>query len=113
MKDHFQMEDSFQIPQGSAGPAGCVSPPGGLCIMGLALGADDSIICATNTHQLLTFSLSQLKAIKEGVASAGTGVEFLLTSFHGPNEKGEAAITGVYIYIYMYIYIYICTHIYV
>lgn len=95
MKDHFQMEDSFQIPAESAGPAGIASPPGGLCITGLALGSDDSIICSTNTQQLLTFSMSQLKAIKDGVASAGTGVEFLMTSFHSPNERGEAAITGI------------------
>jgi hypothetical protein len=59
------------------------------------------------------------------------GVEFLLTSFHGRNEKGEAAITGKsknhhififhdlfmaylwYIYIYTYIYIFIYMYMYI
>jgi cilia- and flagella-associated protein 57 len=95
IKDQFQMEDSFQIPLESAGPASCASPPGGLCITGLVLGTDDSIICSTDTKQLLTFSLSQLKVIKDGVAGAGSGVEFLMTSFHGPNEKGQSAIIDI------------------
>ena len=98
MKDHFIMEDSFQIPRESLGPSKNILdqiPSVDISISGLALGSDDSIICSTSTDQLLTFSLSQLKAIKDSIAPAGTGVEFLLTSFHGPNNKGEAAITGI------------------
>lgn len=98
MKDNFIMEDSFQIPKESSGlPRNILDQTisNDVWITGLALGTDDSIICATNTDQLLTFSLSQLKAIKDGIAPPGTGVEFLLTSFHGSNNKGEAAITGI------------------
>lgn len=54
-------------------------------------GSEDTLVCCTDKYQLLYISLSTLTNIKEN----GGSFENLLTSFHMPNSKGEAAITGI------------------
>ena len=61
----------------------------------MVMGPDEAIVCATSAQQILSFSMSQVKNIKEGMASLVGGLEYLVTSFHGPNRDGEAAITGI------------------
>ena len=92
IKDSFQIESSFHIPKEYSG---CSEPSGNVIITGLATGTDDYIICSTSTQQILTFSINQLQAIKNKEMNAGSGIEFIMTSFHGPNAKGESTITGI------------------
>lgn len=92
VKDSFQVENSLQIPKEYSG---CSEPSGNVIITGLVAGTDDYIICTTNTQQILTFSPNQLQAIKNKEAKEGSGLEFLMTSFHSPNSQGESMITGI------------------
>ena len=71
------------------------SHTGGVSINAMVMGPDEAIVCATSAQQILAFSMSQVKNIKEGMASLVGGLEYLVTSFHGPNRDGEAAITGI------------------
>ncbi|KAJ1436600.1 quinon protein alcohol dehydrogenase-like superfamily [Ochromonadaceae sp. CCMP2298] len=80
LKEKYSMEDSCILPGERPGH-----------VLAFAVGPDDSLVCATDRQQLLGLSLSNLLGIKEGTS----GVENILTSFHGPGVSGEAAITGI------------------
>lgn len=56
----------------------------------IAVGTDDSLVLATDTQQLLYFTVSSLQHAKDS-----SGFENLYLSFHGPNVRGESAITGI------------------
>jgi len=80
LKEKYALEDACSLPGERPGH-----------ILTFAVGPDDGLACATDRQQLLSISLSNLIGIKEGTG----GVENILTSFHGPSDRGEAAITGI------------------
>lgn len=80
IKEHYHLENSFQLPKNKAN------------IVSLQMGSDDLLICQTDTQQLYQFSQSHGNSVKE---NNGGGFDYLISSFHGPNAKGDSAITGI------------------
>ena len=80
IKEKYQLEDSFVLYGDAMGN-----------VTEFAMGPDDSLVCATDRHQLLQIQLSNLGMIKSGVG----GLENILTPFHHPNDKGDSSITGI------------------
>jgi WD40 repeat protein len=78
IKEQYQFEDSLFIP-----------PKKGNIVV-LTMGSDDTLVCGTDTQQLYQISMNSIIHNKEN-----NGFDFLHTSYHGPNEQGEAAITGI------------------
>lgn len=78
IKEKYQLEDTIRIP----GQRGDISA--------FALGPDENLAISTDKNQLLTVPLTNLN-VKEGTPN----FENILSSFHMPNSKGEAAITGM------------------
>jgi WD40 repeat protein len=79
LKERYALEDTLKLP-GNRGN-----------ILTFAVGPDDALVCATSSHQLVSVALTNKAEIKAGTA----GVENILTSFHGPNSRGDATITGI------------------
>jgi WD40 repeat protein len=79
LKEKYVLEDSIRLP-GNRGN-----------ILTFAIGPDDALVCATSAHQLVSVALTNKAEIKAGTA----GVENILTAFHGPNNRGDASITGI------------------
>ena len=79
IKEKYALEDTCRLP-GNRGN-----------ILTFAVGPDDSLVCGTSRHQLVSVVLSNIAGIKDGTG----GVENILTSFHGPNIRGDASITGI------------------
>lgn len=79
LKEKYVFEDSIRLP-GNRGH-----------IQTFAIGPDDSLVCATSAHQLVSVALANKAEIKAGTS----GVDNILTPFHGPNQRGDAAITGI------------------
>lgn len=79
IKERYQIEDTLKI-SGNRGSA-----------IQFALGNEEVLVCTTDKNQILSIPLSVLSNVKEH-----NGVfENVLTSFHMPNSKGEAAIVGI------------------
>lgn len=79
IKEQFRYEESYHIPDKKGS------------VVSLALGGDDLLVCLTDTQQLFQFSLNHANSGREG----HSGFEYLLTSFHGPNTRGDSTITGI------------------
>lgn len=79
LKEKYSLEDSCKL-SGNRGH-----------ILAFAIGPDDALVCATSRHQLVSVVLSNMAGIKDG----SSGVENILTAFHGPNNRGDASITGI------------------
>lgn len=78
-REHFQLESKFYI-------------AGKHCkVVSMAVGTDDTLVVITDTNQMLSVSVSNLYNAKETAPT----FENVLTSFHGPNARGECAITGI------------------
>lgn len=78
LKEQYQLDNSYRIP----GAKGNVNM--------IAIGTDDSLVLATDTQHLMYFTVSSLQHAKDG-----SGFENLFMSFHGPNIRGESAVTGI------------------
>lgn len=112
IKERYQLEESYIIP-GNYGN-----------ILDITLGLDELLVCGMEKHQLLSCSLSSLHSLKDGgggnsgsntantattphhnhsnnnnsnsaVHPTNSIFENVFTSFHYPNNRGEAEITGI------------------
>ena len=79
LKEKYALADTCRLP-GNRGH-----------ILTFAVAPDDSLVCGTSRQQLVSVVLSNIAGIKDGTG----GVENILTSFHGPNIRGDASITGI------------------
>lgn len=94
IKEHYQLvEPSFHLPrEKDKDKASTMHHPldkGN--IIALAMGADDALICQTDSQQIYVFSQNH----SGGGGGKENSFSFLLSSFHSPNAKGESAITGI------------------
>lgn len=80
IKEKYQLEDNFSLYGDFKGD-----------ITAFAMGPDESLVCVTSKHQLLSISLTNIPMMKNGVG----GVEYVLTPFHSPNDHGDSTITGI------------------
>jgi WD40 repeat protein len=79
-KEQFQKEDVISVP----GHKGNVVFLGGL--------VEEALVCATDSNQLYSINLNTAAASKENGAQ---GVDYLITSFHHPNDTGDASIVDI------------------
>lgn len=90
VKEHYQMvEPSFHLPRDKERGA-LHHPIDKGNIIALAMGADDALICQTDSQQIYQFAQNH-----GGAGGKENSFSFLVSSFHGPNAKGESAITGI------------------
>ena len=64
-------------------------------VLSLVLGSDDNLVAATDTQQLFSINLSSLHQSKGSDDVDEVVFEALTSSFHAPNVRGEAGITGI------------------
>ena len=64
-------------------------------VYNVALDSDDTLIITTDLQQMYCINLSSLNQAKEN--DEIIDFENVLTTFHGPNIRGEANITGTFI----------------
>ncbi|RYG97537.1 hypothetical protein EON65_52725, partial [archaeon] len=79
LKEKYQVDDTVFV-QGDSGH-----------VLEFALGAEDTLVCATSKHQLMSCAISNFNNVKEGTSS----FEHIFAPCHSPNTKGEAEITGI------------------
>lgn len=79
LKEKYQLEDTYYIP-GDCGH-----------VVEFAMGADETLVCGMDRHHLLSCTVSSLHNLKKGESV----FENIFTTFHHPNAKGEAEITGI------------------
>lgn len=81
IKEKFQLDEAYPVPAEKGN------------IVTIAVGPDETLICATDKHQLLSLSLGNLNnSVKE---NTGGVFDNALTSFHCPNEAGKSAIIAI------------------
>lgn len=80
VKEQYQREEPITVPGAKGG------------VVSIVGSVDDSLVCATDTQQLYAFNMSNLGAAKEGGSS---GIDHLLTAFHGPSDLGDPTIVGI------------------
>ena len=79
LKEKYILDDSIKIKENR----------GDLILF--ATGTDEALVCATSLQQLITIQLTNKNEIKNGIS----GIENILTSFHGPNIHGDSSIIGI------------------
>lgn len=80
VKEQYQREEPISVPGNKGG------------VVSIVGSVDDSLVCATDTQQLYSFNMSSLGAAKE---SGSSGVDHLLTAFHGPSDLGDSTIVSI------------------
>eukprot|EP01035_Chromulina_nebulosa_P020040 gene20040-26020_t len=91
-KEYYHRDDVYNLPNNNSN------------ILVMTIGSDDTLVCATESQQLLYISISNLYNLNNQLTiadnkpsnnSKNQHFEYLLTSFHAPSLTGDASITGI------------------